>query len=127
MCARRIDEQEHRFLLARAQHHAVMRRDDLLLVGLAADGPVVELLAEARADILALMAFAAGTLADGEASVFAEIIAPRILIIAAAALVEDARATVDLAFVGCALGAHATRTTGEVSVATIVERLRIGE
>src|SRR6185312_15707658 len=91
-------------------------------------GAVVELLAEARADVLALMAFAAGTLPDREAAVLAEIIPPWILVIAAAALVEDKRPAVDVAFVRRALRPHAARrAAGEIAVAPIVERLRIGE
>src|SRR6185437_14278211 len=114
------------FLLARAQDDAVVHGDDRLLIGLAAVGAVIELLAEARADVLALMAFAAGALSDREMAVFAEVIAPGIAIIAAAGLVEDERAAVDLALVAGVLGADAARrAAGEVAVAPTVERLRI--
>src|SRR6185312_13403073 len=128
MRARRIDEEEQRFLLGSAQDHAVGGGDRVLLVGLTTVGAVVRLAAGTRPDVLSLMAFSGRALPNLEAAVLAEIIAPGIAIVRAAAFVEDQRAAVHLAHVRCALRAHAARAAaGEIAIAPIVEALRIGE
>ena len=81
-----------------------MRRHHVVLIGLAAVGAVVEQRAIARPDILALMAFAAGALADEEIAVLAEIIAPRIGVVGG--LVEHQRPPVHPAGIGRALAAQ---------------------
>ena len=86
-----VDEQIDRLLLARAHDHAVMRRHDFVLVGLAAVGALIHQRAIAWPDVLALMAFAAGALADEIAAMLAEIIAPWVRVVAPARLVEDQR------------------------------------
>ncbi len=74
----RVDEEIDGLLLERAQDKAVMSGHDFVLVGLATVRALVEQRAGAWPDILALMAFAARTLADEIAAMLAEIIAPRI-------------------------------------------------
>src|SRR5690349_599961 len=107
MRIRRIDEQQQRLLPARPQDHTVARRDRVLLIGKTAVGAFIELLTEARADVLSLVTFAAGTLPDRIAAVLAEIIAPGILIVRAGGFVEDKRIAVQLAPVGRVLACDA--------------------
>src|SRR5215831_9836489 len=102
-------------------HHVV-------LVGLATIGAIVEQRAGTRADVLTLMAFAAGTLADEIVAMFAEIIAPWIRVVAGGAFIEDQRKAVHVAGVGLVFPPRiADRADGEITVTTIVERLRIGK
>jgi hypothetical protein len=97
MRARRIDKNIHSLLLARAQDKSVVRSYHIMLVGLAAISAGVEQFADAGPDVLALMAFAARTLANEKAAMLAEVITPGIRVVARRALVEDQRPAVYLA------------------------------
>ncbi len=73
-----VDLQRRRLLLRRADHDAVADGDDALLLGIAVFGPSPLRRTGAGADILALVAKAAGALSDFETAGFAEIVPPRI-------------------------------------------------
>src|SRR6478736_5210236 len=123
-----VDEKIDGLLLWRAQNEAVVSGNDLMLVGLATVRAIIEDRARAWADILALVAFSPRTLTDEKAPMLAEIVAPRIRGIAGSALVENQRSSVDIARIGLVFPARAAhRSSGEVTIAPIVERLRIGE
>src|ERR1035437_7035980 len=83
-----VDLQRRRLLFQRADHDAVADGDHRLLLGVTAIGTVVLRRTRRRANILALMAEAAGALSHAETSSFAEIILPWIAGIAANLLVD---------------------------------------
>src|SRR6202035_6110416 len=71
-----VDLQRRRLLSPRTDQDAVADRDDRLLLGIAGDGSFVVGETSARAEVLALMAEAAGALADAKAPRLAEIVPP---------------------------------------------------
>ena len=81
-----VDLQRRRLLFRRADHDAVADGDDRLLPGIAAIVAFAGRRAFPGADILALMAKAAGALSDAETAGLAKIILPGIAGIAAGRL-----------------------------------------
>ena len=76
MGTRRIDKEVHSLLLGRAENKAVVGSDYVVLVRQTAIRAIIEELAGAWPDVLALMTLAPRTLADKIVTVLTEIIAP---------------------------------------------------
>jgi hypothetical protein len=76
MRVRGIHEKIHGLLFGRAQDKSVMGGDNVVLIGQATICTIIEERTGAWPDILALMAFAARTLANEVAAMLAEIITP---------------------------------------------------
>src|SRR5215813_2202715 len=72
-----VDLQRGGFLLGRANHDGIAHRDDRLPL-VVATGRALLSRARTRPDVLSLVAKTAGALADVEAAVLAEIVAPGI-------------------------------------------------
>src|SRR6202035_4980370 len=125
MLAGLVDHEIERTVAGRAHDDAVADGDDVLLIRIAAAGALDMLEAKARPDILALVAEPGGALADVIAAVLAKIIAPRISVIFR--FIGEQRLVIDPAAVGRSLvAATEPDAPGEIAVAPIHERLRVG-
>ena len=121
-----VGQDMKRNVAGRAQHDAVARGDHVVLVGLAAVGALDALGAEARPDVLTLVAEAGRTFANVEIAMFAEIIAPGIGVVDG--LIRDQKLAIDPAAIERRLAERSERyASGLVAVAPMQERLRIGK
>ncbi len=102
-----------------------MHGGDGVLIGQAAVGLGVVEHAISGPDVLALVAIAAGALADEKIAQFAEIVAPRIGEIFRRRLVEHQRLVVELAMVRRALAPEPPNGSGVVAIAPRHEGLRL--
>src|SRR4029077_13641179 len=105
-----------------------MGGDNLMLIGQATIGAVVEKRARARANVLALMALSTWALANEVVAMFTKIIAPRVRVVARCTLVEGQRPPIHITRIRLILFARvANRAAGKVAIAPVIERLGIRE
>src|SRR5262249_24843535 len=110
----------------RAQHDAIARGNDVVLIGLAAIGALDALCAGAWPDVLALMAKAARAVAHIERTMLAKVVAPGVGVIDR--FICHQGQAVDPAAIPRGLAKLPDpQPSGLVTVAPVIEGLRVGE